>query len=272
MSDSHVDTTEPTDRGPSEGTDGTDREPPEAADSDDPTYHGARAAAYGVAAAAFLYPDESTLAELRAPETAEGLSAAADRLGGDVAAAAGDLLAALGRVDGDALRDAHTDLFGIPDEGTYPVVPYETAYTVAGGSDHEQRRIAAVAGLLEAFDLDREEDFDERHDHAAVELELMQVLAAKRAVALDADEPDLAATMRDAEATVLEGHLEEFVPPLAGDVRDALEDGAVDPAAAAVLRAGAALAERLVERDAATHPSDVPTPDAVAAAPGGEMP
>ncbi|MFB6304604.1 MAG: molecular chaperone [Haloferacaceae archaeon] len=240
---------------------------------DDPTYHGARAAAYGVAAAAFLYPDEPTLSELRAPETVEGLSAAADRLGGPVAAAAEDLLAALERVDGDALRGAHTDLFGVPDDGgTYPVAPYETAYTVAGGGDHEQRRIAAVAGLLEAFDLDRGEDFDERHDHVAVELELMQVLAAKRAVALDADESDLAATMRDAEATVVEGHLAEFVPSLSADLRDALDDRGADDGAAALLCAAATLAERLVERDAATHPSDVPTPDSVAAAPGGELP
>lgn len=250
----------------------SDAHTPDATDPDDPAYHGARAAAYGIAAAAFLYPDESTLSELRAPETAEGLSDAADRLALDVAAAATDLLAALDGVAGDALRDAHTDLFGVPDGGAYPVVPYETAYTVAGGGDHEQRRIAAVAGLLGAFDLDRSEGFDERHDHVAVELELMQVLAAKRAVALDADEPDLAATMRDAEATVVEGHLSEFVPPLAHDVRGTLDDRPVDADAAAVLRAAATLAERLVERDAATHPSDVPTPDSVAAAPGGGLP
>ncbi|WP_435064344.1 TorD/DmsD family molecular chaperone [Halobaculum sp. EA56] len=230
--------------------------------------HGARAALYAVVAGAFCYPETDRFAELTAADAVESLREAAERLG--VGDAAADLAAALTdpELDAETLADGYDALFGLPgDDGEYPVVPYEAAYTVRDDLSAKQRRIATVSGLLEAFDLDRADGFHERHDHVAVELEVMQVLAARRAVAeADPDAGGEARSLELAEATVLETHLADFLPGLAHDLGAAVEEGDVSRAAADVYVAAADLAGELVERDRARHP-DPPEADA---ANGGE--
>ncbi|WP_424019295.1 TorD/DmsD family molecular chaperone [Halorientalis pallida] len=211
--------------------------------------HGARSALYGALAGVFVYPDEDALADLTAPEAVEGIRSAAETLGLD--AAADRFLDALAGTDANALEPTYNELFGLPGEdGTYEVVPYEAEYTVGDDVSLAQRRIATVAGLLDAFDLERSPDFAERHDHLALELELMQILAAQRGASLAADAEDRAADIERIEATLLDHHLGDFLPALAHDLRAATDDP--------VYLAAADLAEGLVTADVAAHPpSDV---------------
>lgn len=224
--------------------------------------HGGRAALYAVVAGAFCYPETDRFTELTAPETIEGLREAADRLGcGDAAA---DLAAALeaSELNAETLADGYNALFGLPgDDGEYPVVPYEATYTARDDLSAKQRRIATVSGLLDALELERGDGFHDRHDHVAVELEVMQVLAARRAVAeADTDTDDDARSLELAEATVLETHLADFLPGLAHDLGASVDREDVPEAAADVYVAAADLASELVERDRARHP-DPPETD-----------
>jgi len=227
--------------------------------------HGSRAALYAAAAGAFCYPKPERLAELTAEDAIEGLREAATALG---RAAAGDALAdalSAPALDAEVLADGYDALFGLPgDEGEYPVVPYEANYTVRDDIGARQRRIATVSGLLEQFDLVRADSFHERRDHVAVELELLQVLAARRALAAAEGDRERAERIALAEATVLDRHLADFLPELAHELGEAVERQAVPDPAADVYVAAADLATALVERDRATHP-DPPEPD-----PGGE--
>ncbi|WP_276299141.1 TorD/DmsD family molecular chaperone [Halorussus lipolyticus] len=213
--------------------------------------HSARSALYSAAAGALCYPDAELVADLTHDETTEGIQSAAAKL--DLTAEADALLSALDSADTDDLEPAYNDLFGLPsDDGTYPVVPYEAEYTVGDEVGRQQRRIATVVGLLEAFGVEPADEFTERQDHVVVELELMQVLSARRAVAHERDDADTAANLERAEAMVLSEHLEDFVPAFAHDVRGATDEASAD--AKAVYRAAADLAEAVVTRDSASHP------------------
>ncbi|WP_309221737.1 molecular chaperone TorD family protein [Halorussus sp. MSC15.2] len=191
------------------------------------------------------------MAELTHEATAEGLREAGRKLGFETEADA--LAAALDATDRESLESAYNDLFGLPvDDGTYPVVPYEAEYTVGDEVGRQQRRIATVVGLLEAFGVEPSDDFDERQDHVVVELELLQVLAARRAVAREEGDDDTADNLERAEAMVLDEHIEGFVPAFAHDVRETTDEDATG--ASSVYRAAANLAEAVVTRDLADHP------------------
>jgi len=228
--------------------------------------HAARAALYSAAAGAFCYPDESTVRELTHPDAAEGIRSAAETLGFEAEGEA--LVDALEATDREALESAYNGLFGLPtDDGTYPVVPYEVEYTVGDEVGRQQRRIATVVGLLEAFGVEPAAEFDERQDHVVVELELAQVLAARRAVAAEEGDRETADNLEGAEATVLDEHLSDFVPAFAHAVRNATADpddadrSDADDAAELVYRAAAELAEALVTWDAGVHPEPTVEPD-----------
>jgi TorA-specific chaperone len=217
--------------------------------------HSARAALYSAAAGVFCYPDDELVADLTHEETAAGLRSAGDTL--DLCEEVEGLLGALGSTERDGLESAYNDLFGLPsDDGTYPVVPYEAEYTVGDEVGRQQRRIATVVGLLEAFGVEPADQFDERQDHVVVELELLQVLSARRAVARERGDADTATNLERAEAMVLDEHLGDFVPAFAHEVRRSTPDPNEEDAsgASAVYRAAADLAEAIVTRDVAGHP------------------
>ncbi|WP_276272170.1 TorD/DmsD family molecular chaperone [Haloarcula litorea] len=220
---------------------------------DTPQHHARRAALYGFVATAFHYPDEAVVTDLFDAEVREAVREAGAEL--DLAAETTALLEALADADPDAMEPAYNDLFGLPGEdGTYPVVPYEAHYTTGEEVNESQRRIATVVGLLEEFDLEVSDEFDERQDHVAVELELMQVVAAQRAVALESGDDEAAVHLAQAGATVLDEHLVDFVPALAHSVPDGSGDAAP---ASQVYAAAADLAAALVEFDEASHPDPI---------------
>lgn len=213
--------------------------------NDTPSTHAARASLYATTATVLAYPTDETVEDLTDPDATAGIRSAADRLGFDAEAEA--LLSALESTTRSRLESVYDHLFGIPDGGSYPVVPYEAAYTVGGETDQKQRRIATVVGLMEAFGVEPSADFTERQDHIAAELELAQVLAAQRAVALDRGDADGADRLEQAEATFLAEHLVDFLAPFADRVRDATDS---DTYLAAV-----DLADALVTWDHAAHPA-----------------
>jgi len=237
-------------------------------------FHARRGALYGYVATAFQFPDADAFDDLRddavtdaVGEAAAGLAMADDDAEGLVehVETVRDALAAASR---DDLERGYNALFGLPDDdGTYPVVPYEARYATTGDVNDVQRRVATVVGLLERFDLEPHDGFAERQDHVAVLLELAEVLAAERAVAIAEGADDAAATLAEAEATVLDEHLLGFVPALARDVGDAIADADVPEAARDAYVAAADLAAALVEWDHASHPD--PAVDGVDA---GETP
>lgn len=234
----------------------------------DPSFHARRGALYGIAATALTFPDAETLADLRDDAVQSAVRAAAAEVGGVVddaeSASSSDderalsarvdaFFAALDAADDDAVETAYNGLFGLPSEsGSYPVVPYEAQYATTGDVNETQRRVATVVGLLERFDLEPHDGFDERQDHVAVLLELAQVMATQRAVALEDGDTAAAGELAAAEATVLDEHLLGFVPALAHDVRDATSDRPGE--GERVYEAAAALAATLVQRDASVHP------------------
>jgi len=209
-----------------------------------PEFHAARASLYATLAATLSYPTESRIDDLIAPDTQDGVRSAARRLGFESEADA--LMDALEATSQSALEAVYNELFGIPDGGTYPVVPYEASYTVGSETDQQQRRIATVVGLMDAFGVEPSDEFTERQDHVAAELELAQVLAAQRAVALEHGDETGAEQIERAEATFLDEHLADFIPSFARRVREATDSetycAAVD------------LAESLVAWDRSSHP------------------
>lgn len=210
-----------------------------------PERHAARAALYSALAGAFLYPDEETIADLRHPDARQGIRAAADRL--DLREEATAFVDALESASRETLVDTYNALFGLPDEdGTYPVIPYEAHYTAGEEIGHQQRRIAAVVGLMEAFGVEPSETFAERQDHLAAELELMQVMAARRALAGEDGDEEAAATVERSEAVFLAEHLSDFVPAFAHELRQATDEP--------FYLAAADFAARLVTRDHGDHP------------------
>jgi TorA maturation chaperone TorD len=210
---------------------------------DEPEYHAARATLYGLLGGAFVYPEAEVLADLTAEEARAGVEQAAERLG--FGAEAAELLDALDATDAESLAAAYNELFGLPDGGEYPVVPYEGHYTTGSEVSEEQRRIATVVGLMEQFGVTPSDDFAERQDHVAAELELMQVVAAQRSVAAHEGKDEAADNLGGAEATILDEHLVGFVPAFAHELRRATDND--------VYLAAATLAERLVSEDHAAH-------------------
>ncbi len=214
--------------------------------------HAARATLYGAVGGAFCYPDTPLRATLTAHDARDGVLQAAERLGLRVEAER--FLDAFADAAVSDLESAYNGLFGLPEGGEYPVIPYEAHYTTGSDVGESQRRIAAVVGLMETFGVQPGEDFAERQDHVAAELELMQVIAAQRAVAIHEGDDAAVDRLADAEATVLDEHLRGFVPALAHDVeRTVGDDGAAGRRA---YRAAAALAAELVRRDNAVRNGD----------------
>ncbi|WP_415381235.1 TorD/DmsD family molecular chaperone [Halosimplex sp. TS25] len=221
---------------------------PEAAEA----LHAARATLYGAVGGAFCYPDTEMRATLTAHDARDGVLQAAERLG--LRAEAEQFLDAFADAAVSDLESAYNGLFGLPEGGEYPVVPYEAHYTTGSDVGESQRRIAAVVGLMETFGVEPGDDFAERQDHVAAELELMQVIAAQRAVAVHEGDDAAADRLADAEATVLDEHLRGFVPALAHDVERTVDD---DGAAGwCAYRAAATLAAELVRRDDAVRNGD----------------
>lgn len=216
--------------------------------------HARRAALYSYVATALRFPDESTIDDLTDETVQVSIRDAGREL--DLSDEVDALLTALEGLDRETLEPAYNDLFGLPGEdGTYAVVPYEAEYATEGDVGETQRRIATLVGLLERFGLEVSEGFDERPDHVAIVLELMQLLSVQRATALTNGNDDAANRVARAGATVLDEHLLDFVPSLAHAVDEVCADS--NRTGVAAYASALDLAAALVEADVANHPEPV---------------
>lgn len=159
----------------------------------------ARAEIYRFLALAFADPAPGAVAGLRAQwQLAEaGLSE-----GGAVADQVG---AALATLDNETLKRAHLSVFGHAISKDCP--PYGSEYGQAHIFEKTQT-LADVAGFYRAFGLTLADGMHDRPDHIAFELEFMEFLCLKQALAERRDHGDeRIAFCRKAQASFLEAHL-----------------------------------------------------------------
>jgi TorA maturation chaperone TorD len=163
----------------------------------------ARSTVYAALALALLPPDRradaraSTKAARTLGELLEGCGA--DHLGDKANGLAGIAPSS----------ERYQELFG--HAATAAVVSYETQY----GADtlfRQPHELADIGAFFAAFGLKLNPAAHERADHISCELELMAVLAAKEARALERGDGETVDVTREAESAFLRDHLGRFAP------------------------------------------------------------
>ncbi len=167
----------------------------------------ARAQAYGLLARAFGRPDAAFEADVTEGGFGGALAEALAALGHQELAAAA---ASVGGEPEGLLAAEFARLFNPSVHANCP--PYGTEYTGVHVFMRAQQ-LADVAGFYRAFGLRVAADFRERPDHIATELEFMQVLALKEALAQARRERAHAGICRRAQARFLREHLGRWLAP-----------------------------------------------------------
>jgi TorA maturation chaperone TorD len=163
----------------------------------------ARSTVYSALALALLPPDD----EGDARASAKAARALGGLLDGCGAAHLNDHAGTLAGMTPSSER--YQGLFG--HAATAAVVSYETQY----GSDtlfRQPYELADIGAFFAAFGLKLNPAAHERVDHISCELELMAVLAAREARALEQGEAEMAEVAREAESSFLRDHLGRFAP------------------------------------------------------------
>ena len=167
----------------------------------------ARAQAYGLLARAFGRPNAEFESEVAEGGFGGALTEALAALGHP------ELAAAVAGAGGEGpLAAEFARLFNPSVHANCP--PYGTEYTAAHVFMRAQQ-LADVAGFYRAFGLRVAAGFRERPDHIATELEFMQVLALKEALALARRERAHAGICRRAQARFLREQLGRWLAPYA---------------------------------------------------------
>lgn len=96
--------------------------------------------------------------------------------------------------------------------------PYESVYTSEKRLLMQDARDEVLA-LYRAAGLDKQESWKEGEDHIALELEYMQILAARTAEALAAGEDDLSVSLARSQYNFLDEHLLSWVPLLTAEMQ-----------------------------------------------------
>jgi TorA maturation chaperone TorD len=118
-----------------------------------------------------------------------------------------DWIATLSGLTLDAWESAHARLFGHTLRGQ--VCPYESEYGLEGLFT-QPRQLARIMGFYRAFGLETAEAERERADHVSCELEFVDFLSRKEAVASEAGDPELLAETQKALRLFLKDHLGRF--------------------------------------------------------------
>ncbi len=104
--------------------------------------------------------------------------------------------------------------------------PYETLYGVSQVDFQQSQVMADISGFFRAFGLQVSGTALERIDHVAVELEFLQVLAAKEAYAGSQGDEEHARIVREGEMAFMADHLGRWAPTFARRLRQRSPDGA----------------------------------------------
>ena len=103
--------------------------------------------------------------------------------------------------------------------------PYETLYGVSQVDFQQSQVMADISGFFRAFGLQVSATALERIDHVAVELEFLQVLAAKEAYAGSQGDEAHARIVREGEMAFMADHLGKWAPTFARRLRQRSPDG-----------------------------------------------
>ncbi len=103
--------------------------------------------------------------------------------------------------------------------------PYGTCYGVSQVDFQQSQVMADISGFFRAFGFQVSGTARERIDHVAVELEFMQVLAAKEAYARSCGDEEPAQIVREGEAAFMADHIGKWAPTFARRLRQRSPDG-----------------------------------------------
>ncbi len=188
----------------------------------------ARAAAYGLIAHGFRYPDGETLSTLIDPLRWEHWPGVLQKVDGQTEESLQSFQdAVMAFADGpdDARRELpqrYDDLFGHAVRGRCPAfeMEYGRHEIIRQASD-----LADLAGFYRAFGLEIAVDENGRPDHITAECEFMSALCSKEALAHAEENETNIEICLDAERTFLRDHLARWLPALAHRVEEADADG-----------------------------------------------
>lgn len=184
-----------------------------------------RSVLYGALSLGLHCPTEENLAWLRSEDArlalwdaASFLMASAGReedcrttssegTSGNLVAHVEDWVATFDALAPDELLVRYGKIFGHTARGA--VCPYETEYGQEGLFE-QPRQLAKIMGYYQAFGLTTRVEERERADHAGCELEFMDFLCRKEAVALESADEATCAETRKAQRLFLKDHLGRF--------------------------------------------------------------
>lgn len=174
----------------------------------------ARAAVWAWAARAFGYPTAALGQALTDQAERDRLATVAATV--DPSGAVGTTLRTLWAAFDDAsdagirLEEEHTFLFG----RHVRVPPYESSYVLERGTDRSTH-LAEIGGLYAAFGFTVSAAHPDMPDHLGAECELLAVLLAKEAYALDRGWASRARLTRRARRKLVVEHLQRWLPAFA---------------------------------------------------------
>jgi len=177
------------------------------------------AAAYGLVAHGFRYPDAEWLSVLRDPARWRVWPDALPDAYEQVTRPAKALLAAVEQMTApsvlERLQDQFAGLFGHSVRGACP--PYELEF---GKSEVIQRAsdLSDIGGFYSAFGMVLAGDISERLDHISVEAEFMAVLGYKEVTGLTCENHELIVAVRHGRKEFLKAPLGRWVPAFADRV------------------------------------------------------
>ena len=200
-----------------------------------------RSVFYGILSLALHSPTAEILCELQSEQARNALFHAASILGSlppleeseeenstaenpsvDLPARAEDWSRTLPSLTLDRLLDLHGRVFGHTARG--PVCLYETEYG-AEALFQQPRQLARITGFYGAFGLTPREAERERADHASCELEFLDFLSRKEAVALECGDAAMLQETRKAGRIFLKDHLGRFGHAFARRLREQDPEG-----------------------------------------------
>ncbi len=187
-----------------------------------------RAAAYGLIAYGFQYPDRETTPTLTAPAQWERwpeVLECADRETRESLQHLRCTIRGLENASDDAFRKLQQDFDGIFGHAVRGLCP---AFEMEYGRNEILRQasdLADLAGFYKAFGLEIRDNANGRPDHIAAECEFMSVLCSKEAYAIEHSDQENAEICRDAQRTFLRDHLARWLPAFAHRTREADTDG-----------------------------------------------
>lgn len=188
----------------------------------------ARAAAYGLIAHGFQYPDADTLSALGEPIRWENWPGVLHRTDRQTQEPLESLQNAVKTFAGGSdeplreLQECYDVLFGHAVRGQCPA--YEMEYgrneIIRQASD-----LADIAGFYRAFGVEIATNANGRPDHITAECEFMSILCLKQAYADAQGDQQNADICFDAERTFLRDHLARWLPAFVHHVEEADADG-----------------------------------------------